>query len=120
MTALSIFDMLKIGVGPSSSHTLGPWRAVQRWIRELEKLDGIERIKIALYGSLALTGKGHCTDTAICLALLGHDPETVQVDLIPSYMDWLQESQSLFIYTQSVPFNPATDIEYHTSMSLIY
>ena len=118
MPALSVFDMLKIGVGPSSSHTLGPWRAVQRWIRELDKLDGIERITIALYGSLALTGKGHCTDTAICLALLGHDPETVQVDLIPSYMDWLQESQSLFIYNQSIPFNPTTDIEYHTSISL--
>ncbi|WP_372922897.1 serine dehydratase beta chain [Roseovarius sp.] len=61
---------MKIGVGPSSSHTLGPWRASQRWIEELREdklLDLVESIKIHLYGSLSLTGKGHATDIAAIL-----------------------------------------------------
>ena len=120
MPALSVFDMLKIGVGPSSSHTLGPWRAVQRWIKDVADVPAIERVRIILYGSLALTGKGHCTDTAICLALLGHDPETVQVDLIASYMEWLHVNQSITIKEQSVAFNPSIDIEYRTSQQLPY
>ncbi|MEL6311825.1 MAG: serine dehydratase beta chain, partial [Pseudomonadota bacterium] len=69
MPALSVFDMLKVGVGPSSSHTLGPWRAVQRWLGELAEempLHTVERVHIDLYGSLALTGRGHCTDQALC------------------------------------------------------
>ena len=120
MPALSVFDMLKIGVGPSSSHTLGPWRAVQRWIREVKEVPSIDRIRVILYGSLALTGKGHCTDTAICLALLGHDPETVNVDLIDSYMTWLEAHQSLSLHGQSIPFDPTIDIEYRTGEQLPY
>ena len=83
MEVLSVFDMLKVGIGPSSSHTLGPWRAIQRWLAELDEsldedggLAAVERIQVHLYGSLALTGRGHATDQAIALALLGHDPET--------------------------------------------
>ena len=67
---ISVFDMLKIGVGPSSSHTLGPWRAAERFLEELrtENIFNItERIKVDLYGSLSLTGKGHATDFAIML-----------------------------------------------------
>lgn len=85
MECISVFDMLKIGIGPSSSHTLGPWRAAERWINELktEKLfDQVERIKIDLYGSLSLTGKGHATDFALMLGLTGLDPETFPVDTI--------------------------------------
>lgn len=77
MDALSVFDMLKVGVGPSSSHTLGPWRAVQRWLRELDAevgLANVSAVQVRLYGSLALTGRGHCTDQAVMLALLGYDP----------------------------------------------
>ena len=93
--ALSVFDMLKIGVGPSSSHTLGPWRAVQRWLRELEDepgLDHVARIQVELYGSLAQTGRGHATDKALCLALLGHEPETVPVDRIGAFVQELQDN----------------------------
>ena len=71
MPPISAFDMLKIGIGPSSSHTMGPWRAMQRWLRELEQSVGLARIdsiQIHLYGSLALTGRGHATDRALCLA----------------------------------------------------
>ncbi len=77
--------MLKIGVGPSSSHTLGPWRAGERWIQELKKsqrFDEVQKIRIDLYGSLSLTGKGHATDLASILGLLGYDPVTVPVENI--------------------------------------
>jgi len=79
---ISVFDMLKIGVGPSSSHTLGPWRAAERFLGELrnEKLIlSINRIKVDLYGSLSLTGKGHATDFAIMLGLSGQDPEYIPI-----------------------------------------
>ena len=65
MECISVFDMLKIGIGPSSSHTLGPWRACERWISELKEqnvFEKVEQIKVDLYGSLSLTGKGHATD----------------------------------------------------------
>lgn len=77
--------MLKIGVGPSSSHTLGPWRAAERWISELKndkKFDEVEKIDVHLYGSLSLTGVGHATDLATVLGLLGYDPVTIPVENI--------------------------------------
>ena len=67
---ISVFDMLKIGVGPSSSHTLGPWRAAERFLIELKDLNLLEqttRVKVDLYGSLSLTGVGHATDLAVML-----------------------------------------------------
>lgn len=65
--AISVFDMLKIGVGPSSSHTMGPWRAAQRFITQLDAsagIDHVDRIHVELFGSLAKTGRGHGTDIA--------------------------------------------------------
>jgi L-serine dehydratase len=82
---ISVFDMLKIGVGPSSSHTLGPWRAAERFLEELKtqnKLQATTRIKVDLYGSLSLTGKGHATDLAVMLGLSGQDPEYIPVQNI--------------------------------------
>ena len=87
---ISVFDMLKIGIGPSSSHTLGPWRASQRWIEELKEdklLDKIKKIEIHLYGSLSLTGKGHATDIAAILGLCGHDPVTMDISHIDLEID---------------------------------
>ncbi len=114
MTALSVFDMLKVGVGPSSSHTLGPWRAVQRWLRELDAgvgLAAVDAVRVRLYGSLALTGRGHATDTAVCLALLGHDPETVDVDAIPRYVADLHARQTLeLVPGKPIPFDPVSDL----------
>ena len=80
---ISVFDMLKIGVGPSSSHTLGPWRAAQQWILKLkeQQLFGtIDRVQVDLYGSLSLTGKGHATDLAILLGLSEADPEYIPIE----------------------------------------
>ncbi|MCM5662984.1 L-serine ammonia-lyase [Galbibacter mesophilus] len=77
MECISVFDMLKIGVGPSSSHTLGPWRAAERWISELKEngfYNDVASVKAHVYGSLSLTGKGHATDIAIVMGLSGADP----------------------------------------------
>ena len=119
--ALSVFDMLKIGVGPSSSHTLGPWRAVQRWLGELAAagLAGrVEAVQVHLYGSLALTGRGHCTDQAVVLALLGEDPVTVDVERISEYVAGLALRQRVEVGGRAVPFDPAADIVFHPSERL--
>lgn len=84
--SISVFDMLKIGVGPSSSHTLGPWKAAKRLLKKLkdkEVFSQIESITVDLYGSLSLTGKGHATDVAVIMGLTGADPETCSIDEIP-------------------------------------
>src|ERR1700761_3623034 len=95
---ISVFDMFKIGIGPSSSHTLGPWRAAQQFIQTLadrNELILVEGIKILLYGSLAKTGKGHGTDIAILLGLSGNDPVTFDVNAIDSTIDQIKTSHIL-------------------------
>ncbi len=113
MESISIFEMLKIGIGPSSSHTLGPWRAVQRWISEALHDARPNRLQITLYGSLALTGKGHGTATAIALALLGQDPETVDIDAIDSLITELEHARCIRLPNgQALHFDPQADILY--------
>lgn len=95
---ISVFEMLKIGVGPSSSHTLGPWRAAQKWIELLKDsavFNTVETIKIDLYGSLSLTGKGHATDIAIILGLSGTDPEYIPTNSIPGIIDFIKKNHQL-------------------------
>src|SRR5215212_6953271 len=85
--AISVFDIFKIGVGPSSSHTLGPWRAALRFLDSLEssgRLQHVSAVRVLLYGSLAKTGKGHGTDIAVQLGLCGEDPVTFDVHQIDS------------------------------------
>ncbi|MBK6523359.1 MAG: L-serine ammonia-lyase, iron-sulfur-dependent, subunit alpha [Sphingobacteriaceae bacterium] len=85
MEFISVFDMLKIGVGPSSSHTLGPWRAAQKFIEELKEKEILSKtnaVQISLFGSLSLTGKGHATDLAVLLGLNGQDPVTIPIENI--------------------------------------
>ena len=95
---ISVFDMLKIGVGPSSSHTLGPWRAAQQWIQYLKgaqlfnKIDGI---RIDLFGSLSLTGKGHATDYAVMLGLSGTDPEYIPISDIENIIRQIKSNNKL-------------------------
>jgi L-serine dehydratase len=111
---ISVFDMLKIGVGPSSSHTLGPWRASQRWIEELREeqlLDEIQSLKIHLYGSLSLTGKGHATDIAAILGLCGHDPVTMDISQIDIEVDRVKEEGRLnFDNSRFLNFNFDNDV----------
>src|SRR5690606_17540395 len=98
MECISVFDMLKIGVGPSSSHTLGPWRAAERWIGELGeqgKFQEVASVKVLLYGSLSLTGKGHATDIAVVMGLLGADPVRVPIDSICGSIGRVREHKRL-------------------------
>ncbi len=114
---ISVFDMLKIGVGPSSSHTLGPWRAALAFIAELQsakKLAQTQRIYIELYGSLSLTGKGHATDYAIMLGLSGQDPEYIPVQDIERIVKHIQTSEQLVLNREFlIAFSPTTDIIFH-------
>ena len=114
---ISVFDMLKIGVGPSSSHTLGPWRAAERFLDELkekELLKQVATIKVELYGSLSLTGKGHATDYAVLLGLSGQDPEYIPIQDIEGIVKSIQESHQLKLAnTLLLPFNPETDIVFN-------
>ncbi|GGK16286.1 L-serine ammonia-lyase [Yeosuana aromativorans] len=117
MECISVFDMLKIGIGPSSSHTLGPWRAAERWIKELKTanlFDKVEKIKVDLYGSLSLTGKGHATDLAIMLGLSGADPEMIPVDDIKTIIDSIKHNKKL-VFNNETPleFNPDSDLVFN-------
>lgn len=97
---ISVFDMFKIGVGPSSSHTLGPWKAALDCMRKIHSnytIESIYQIQILLYGSLAKTGKGHGTDMAVLMGLLGEDPITTETHLIAHKMDVVKQNQSLNI-----------------------
>jgi L-serine dehydratase len=111
---ISVFDMLKIGVGPSSSHTLGPWRAGERFLQELrdeQLLDSVIRVKVDLYGSLSLTGKGHATDLAVMLGLSGQDPEYIPVENIDGIIKTIEKnSQIVLANTYTVPFTISEDI----------
>lgn len=95
---ISVFDMLKVGVGPSSSHTLGPWRAAQSFIKKAQSenlFHSIDRVKVELYGSLSLTGKGHATDIAVLLGLSGEDPETINVAEIENIIQDIESFKKL-------------------------
>ena len=98
--AISVFDMFKIGVGPSSSHTLGPWCAALRFLQTLQmnySLNDVKAAHILLYGSLAKTGKGHGTDIAVILGLCGEDPVTIDVNSITPKMKQITVSKKLLL-----------------------
>jgi len=122
MEPISVFDMLKVGVGPSSSHTLGPWRAAERFCQELAQLQLTQqtaRVEVHLYGSLALTGVGHGTDIAVLLGLSGQDPETIpieQVSAIPAMVK--QQCLLQLSNTHPIAFDPDKSILFHYSKRL--
>lgn len=114
---ISVFDMLKIGVGPSSSHTLGPWRAAERFLTELREatiFSEVTRIKIDLYGSLSLTGKGHATDLAVMLGLSGQDPEYIPIANINSIIQSIENTNTLLLGDEkNIPFYFLQDIVFN-------
>ncbi|OYQ36133.1 L-serine ammonia-lyase [Flavobacterium cyanobacteriorum] len=114
---ISVFDMLKIGVGPSSSHTLGPWRGAERFLNELRAggiFEKVTRVKVDLYGSLSLTGKGHATDLAVMLGLSGADPEYVPIEDIATIIDDINLNRHIFLGgLRYIPFSIATDIVFN-------
>ncbi|MCD2426197.1 L-serine ammonia-lyase [Niabella pedocola] len=121
---ISVFDMLKIGIGPSSSHTLGPWRAAERFLLFLMQqgqLEQVSSLKVLLYGSLAKTGVGHGTDIAVQLGLCGYDPVTFDVEKIDATIAAIRQTKSLQLAgSKSVFFDPQTAIEFLFTETLPY
>lgn len=119
---ISILDLFSIGIGPSSSHTLGPMRAANDFLSKLienQCFDIASRIQVALYGSLALTGIGHGTDKAVLMGLIGHDPETIDTSAIPHQMENIKASKQLSLMSKkSIHFDPDTDLLFHISQTL--
>ncbi|EDM43144.1 L-serine deaminase I [unidentified eubacterium SCB49] len=117
MESISIFDMLSIGVGPSSSHTLGPWRAAQMWIKKLQQKElftGVASVQVNLYGSLSLTGKGHASDIAVIMGLMGTDPVTVDINAIQPSLDALKKTNILKLNSEKdIAFNFSENIKFN-------
>jgi L-serine dehydratase len=120
--AISVYDIFKIGIGPSSSHTLGPWRAALRFINGLNEkqlLGKVNGVKVLLFGSLAKTGKGHGTDVAVQLGLCGDDPVTFEVEKLGEKVNSILTGKQLPLAgNRNISFNPETDIEFLFSESL--
>ncbi|MBT8057146.1 MAG: L-serine ammonia-lyase, partial [Gammaproteobacteria bacterium] len=112
--ALSIFDLFKIGIGPSSSHTVGPMRAAGQFLDRLKRqrqFERCERVRISLYGSLALTGRGHGTDRALILGLQGEQPHRVDPDAIGPALDGVRASRRIALAGEKiVPFSELDDL----------
>ncbi|GIM53512.1 L-serine ammonia-lyase [Capnocytophaga cynodegmi] len=117
MECISVFDMLKIGVGPSSSHTLGPWRAAEAFLKELKSeglLTKTQKVRVDLYGSLSLTGKGHATDLAVMFGLSGADPEYVPIESLDVIITAINKNQEICLGNEFIiKFNPTEDIVFN-------
>jgi L-serine dehydratase len=120
--AVSVFDLFKVGIGPSSSHTVGPMRAARLFTRALEshgQLPAVRRVRVELYGSLGATGKGHGSDKAVLLGLSGHDPDTVDVDRVPNMLEGIRTGRSLALgRTHVVNFDEKRDLVFFRTKSL--
>ncbi len=119
---ISVFDIFKIGIGPSSSHTLGPWRAAQQFVRVLENKvtpEQVQSLQVHLYGSLAKTGKGHGTDLAVILGLAGYDPITMATDSIDPILAGITSCESIRLGGKvPLSFSPKKDIIFHRDEAL--
>jgi len=113
----SLFELFKIGIGPSSSHTVGPMRAALRFARSLDvegKLANVAHVTVDLYGSLALTGHGHGTDRAILLGLIGEAPDTVDPAVIEAELAAIRDTGTLYLLDrESIPFTEAEHLLFH-------
>ncbi len=112
--AVSVFDLFKIGMGPSSSHTVGPMRAARQFVARLQHGDVLAQthtVRCWLHGSLGATGKGHASDVAVLLGLSGHEPDTVDVDHIPDLLAEIRSSKSVRLGGQhTIAFNEKDDL----------
>ena len=120
--AVSTFDLFKIGIGPSSSHTVGPMRAARLFAARLAndgRLDRARRVYAELYGSLGATGKGHGSDTAVLLGLSGHEPDTVEVDAIAGYLTRIRADRRLQVLGRhELSFDERTDLVFNKREAL--
>ncbi len=116
---ISIFDIFKIGIGPSSSHTVGPMRAARRFLADIGNLDDVMRVEAGLFGSLALTGRGHCTDRAVLLGLEGEEPDQVDPESIDAKLERIAGDRELHLLGgRPIRFDPETDLVFHYTDSL--
>ncbi|MDP6371581.1 MAG: L-serine ammonia-lyase [Vicinamibacterales bacterium] len=119
---VSALDIFTIGIGPSSSHTVGPMRAAARFVRRLERdgqIEAVQAVSVQLYGSLGLTGKGHGSDKAVILGLQGHAPESVDPDAIASVVDGVCSSRTVVLPDgHEVAFDPATALVFDQTTTL--
>jgi L-serine dehydratase len=122
--AISVFDMFKIGVGPSSSHTLGPWKAALRCLQSIclnGHIEDVLSVSVLLYGSLAKTGKGHGTDIAVLLGLSGEDPVTIDVNTINQKIENISSAKTLSLGgIKNIYFDPAEHVEFLFRETLPY
>ena len=123
--AVSTFDLFKIGIGPSSSHTVGPMRAaarfVERWLAEPGRLQDVARVRAEVFGSLALTGRGHGTDKAVLMGLEGHLPNLVDPDLIPAALARIRGDRRLQLHgTHAIAFDEKRDLVMNKRQKLPY
>ncbi|GAA3753289.1 L-serine dehydratase [Spinactinospora alkalitolerans] len=120
--AISVFDLFKVGIGPSSSHTVGPMKAARTFVAGLRRDGALERVgsvRAELYGSLALTGKGHGSDTAVILGLLGETPEDVDVDAVPRLLEQVRRDGRLLLDGErAIAFDPGADVDFRRKESL--
>ncbi len=122
--SISVFDLFSIGIGPSSSHTVGPLRAARKFVEKIESmglLNVTESIKVDLYGSLALTGKGHATDIAIILGLQGMSPETVDPNAVEDNIQKVRQTDTIpLLGTRDTPFQEEKHLLFHREKTLPY
>ncbi|MCH2228978.1 MAG: L-serine ammonia-lyase [Crocinitomicaceae bacterium] len=116
MDPISIFDIFKIGVGPSSSHTLGPWKAASQFVSNLNGAD-VDQIDVDLFDSLSKTGKGHATDLAVQLGLEQHDPEFIDTTKINEMIGRILMQNRINIGSKQISFNPLKNIIFHSAPS---
>ena len=120
--AVSVFDLFKIGIGPSSSHTVGPMRAARMFALRLSHdgmLERTRRVRAALYGSLGATGKGHGSDKAVVLGLEGEEPDKVDIDDIAPRLERMRTRQSLALLGQhTISFDQQTDLLFYRMKTL--
>ena len=119
---ISVFDMFKIGVGPSSSHTLGPWKAAAAFVEQLRvtgRLTSVSRLVVDLYGSLAKTGKGHGTDMAVLMGLRSEDPVTCDTTPLTGLVEMVRQNDTILLGGQvDLPFLMETDLLFHRNEQL--
>ena len=110
--AISVFDLFRIGIGPSSSHTVGPMRAARDFAMALEDAS-VTRVVVRLHGSLAATGVGHGTDQAVIMGLMGEAPESIDPDTIASRLKQLEAGEPLLLANgQPIAFEHGRDVEW--------
>ena len=114
--AVSVFDLFKVGIGPSSSHTVGPMRAARMFVVRLKQdglLERTVRVQTQLYGSLGATGKGHGSDKAVMLGLAGQEPDTVDVDAVPQMLETMRRERRIVLLGEhAVEFDESRDLEF--------